>query len=173
MKKNSQGSIISGLILILLGFVFLGAQFVPTVLDRFHFGEIWPLIPILIGASLFCGGLFGSAEMLVPSTVVSFVGVVLFYQNNFDQWHFWQLWLLTPTFAGVGTTLYLLRDGRPATQAIKAGAPPMVVGSILFILFVGFRYDYFFPLLFILIGLGLFFRDRLKRLFVTDKLQNL
>lgn len=43
-RRNNLG----GVILIVLGFIFLGQNFIPW----FHFGDYWPLILIVIGISL-------------------------------------------------------------------------------------------------------------------------
>ncbi|MHB8580710.1 MAG: PspC domain-containing protein [Ignavibacteriaceae bacterium] len=43
-RRNNLG----GVILIVLGFIFLGRNFIPW----FHFGDFWPIILIVIGISL-------------------------------------------------------------------------------------------------------------------------
>lgn len=47
-KKKDDGSLIAGLILITLGVIFLVIRYVP----RIDFGDLWPLILIVIGIVL-------------------------------------------------------------------------------------------------------------------------
>jgi phage shock protein C len=47
-KADRQGSVIGGLILIVLGAIFLADNFLPG----FDFGRLWPLILVAIGAGL-------------------------------------------------------------------------------------------------------------------------
>ena len=46
--KNGRGSIIGGLILLVVGFLFLAENFLPD----FHFGDWWPLILVAIGVGM-------------------------------------------------------------------------------------------------------------------------
>ncbi len=43
-----RGSVVGGLVLLILGLLFLGDNFLPD----FHFGDWWPLILVAIGAGL-------------------------------------------------------------------------------------------------------------------------
>jgi len=43
-----RGSVVGGLVLVVLGLLFLGDQFLPD----FHFGDWWPLILVAIGAGM-------------------------------------------------------------------------------------------------------------------------
>jgi phage shock protein PspC (stress-responsive transcriptional regulator) len=47
-SRPSRGSIVGGLILVVLGLLFLGENFLPD----FHFVDFWPLILVAIGAGL-------------------------------------------------------------------------------------------------------------------------
>ena len=46
--KKKRGSLIGGLVLITVGAIFLADEFIPNV----DFGDLWPLILIVIGAGL-------------------------------------------------------------------------------------------------------------------------
>jgi len=46
--KQSRGSIIGGLVLLVIGFLFLAENFLPD----FHFGDWWPLILVAIGIGM-------------------------------------------------------------------------------------------------------------------------
>lgn len=46
--RHGQGSIVGGLVLLVIGFLFLAENFLPD----FHFGDWWPLILVAIGVGL-------------------------------------------------------------------------------------------------------------------------
>ncbi len=46
--RHGHGSIVGGLVLLVIGFLFLAENFLPD----FHFGDWWPLILVAIGAGL-------------------------------------------------------------------------------------------------------------------------
>ena len=48
IEKKKRGSLIGGLVLITVGAIFLADEFIPNV----DFGDLWPLILIVIGAGL-------------------------------------------------------------------------------------------------------------------------
>jgi len=162
MKRN-QGAIVSGVLLIVMGFCFLIAQFFPALFATLNIAQLWPLIPLGVGLCQFVGGLLGSAELLVPGTIVSGVGTILFYQNLTNSWHHWQFWLLVPCFVGIGTILLMLRSGQGFNKALNSGGPPLVIGLILYTVFAGFRSALFMPLLFIGIGIFILLRGRFAK----------
>lgn len=47
-EVHRRGSIVGGLVLLVLGLLFLGQNFLPD----FNFGDWWPLILVAIGAGL-------------------------------------------------------------------------------------------------------------------------
>jgi len=46
--RHGQGSIVGGLVLLVIGFLFLAENFLPD----FHFGDWWPLILVAIGVGM-------------------------------------------------------------------------------------------------------------------------
>ena len=46
--RHSHGSIVGGLVLLVIGFLFLAENFLPD----FHFGDWWPLILVAIGVGM-------------------------------------------------------------------------------------------------------------------------
>ena len=46
--RHGHGNIVGGLVLLVIGFLFLAENFLP----EFHFGDWWPLILVAIGAGL-------------------------------------------------------------------------------------------------------------------------
>lgn len=57
-KKKDDGSLIAGLILITLGVIFLIIRYVP----RIDFGDLWPLILIVIGIVLLRNAFVGRKQ---------------------------------------------------------------------------------------------------------------
>lgn len=47
-KKRDQGGLIGGLVLVVMGLLFLGNNLLPD----FRFGDYWPVILIVIGGAL-------------------------------------------------------------------------------------------------------------------------
>lgn len=48
VKKQKRGSLVGGLVLITIGFLFLADELIPQV----NFGDLWPLILVAIGVGL-------------------------------------------------------------------------------------------------------------------------
>jgi hypothetical protein len=57
-KKKDDGSLIAGLILITLGVIFLVIRYVP----RIDFGDLWPVILIVIGIVLLRNAFVGKKQ---------------------------------------------------------------------------------------------------------------
>jgi phage shock protein PspC (stress-responsive transcriptional regulator) len=51
-RPNNQGNLIGGLILITIGGIFLLERFIP----RIDFGDLWPIILIIVGIAVLIGG---------------------------------------------------------------------------------------------------------------------
>ncbi len=57
-KSNKKGSLIGGLILITLGTLFLVDEFIPNI----DFGDLWPVILIVIGAGILINAFTGKKK---------------------------------------------------------------------------------------------------------------
>jgi len=53
MRSRNNGNLIGGLILIALGVIFLADRFIP----RIDFGDLWPILLIVVGIAILAGGL--------------------------------------------------------------------------------------------------------------------
>ncbi len=83
---EKKGSIIGGIILILLGVFFFLLQFFPGLADLFNLSQQWPLIIIGAGVLFLLGALFGNPPLAVPGMIISGTGVILYYQNATGDW---------------------------------------------------------------------------------------
>lgn len=132
----------------------------------------WPLI--VLGPGLLLFGMVkemgkGAAWLTVPATMISAVGLLLFYQNLTGHWASWAYaWpLIMPGALGMGLAVYgdLARKkgmGEAGEKLAKIGAGLFIGFAIFFELLVGISgLGWLWPLL--LVGMGLYFLRRRKR----------
>jgi len=134
MNRKTRGSIASGIILILLGGLFLLNQFRPTFL-RGLFGEnfTWPWIVIGVGVIFLLAALLSvTGGLAVPGTIITGIGAILYYQNATGNWASWSyIWPLVPGLVGLGIFLSaLLGDG--GRKEIRSGLTMLVICVALF-----------------------------------------
>ncbi|MCX6029636.1 MAG: hypothetical protein NT169_10085 [Chloroflexi bacterium] len=168
MEESRRTALVGGIVLILLGILFLVGQIVPGLWG--WVGPLsWPLIVVGVGVLLLLIGLASNAPgMAVPACVVGGIGLLLYWQNATGNWESWAYaWTLIAGFAGVGTVLMGLWTGRWKT--IRGGLWSILISLILFAIFASFlggpfSLGKYWPVLLILLGLlGLgrgFFRQR-------------
>lgn len=170
-KPRNTGAIAGGVALIAFGLLFLLGQ----LFARTDFwGSMWPMFPIALGVifyvAMFAGGK-GAAGFAVPATIITMIGLILFFQNLtglFETWAY--AWALIVFAVGLGIYIMGLYTGKEADR--RSGVSVMRVGLILFIIFGAlmemiFRnfisdnvMQYVFPALMILIGIYLIFRPK-------------
>ena len=103
MDSQRRSSLVGGLVLVLLGALFLAVQWLPGLQLWFS----WPLIIIGIGVLLLIVGLLtGVPAMAIPACIVGGIGGLLYWQNATGNWESWAYaWTLIPGFVGVGMVL--------------------------------------------------------------------
>lgn len=133
-----------GAFLILLGMVFLVAQF-----TNFDLGAIaWPFFVIVPGILLFVFALTqrNSAGQVLASigAMAITTGAILFYQNATNHWESWAyMWaLIAPTAAALGQLFYGTLHNQPklirtGVRGAGFGLVIFVVGAIFFELVIG------------------------------------
>ena len=163
MNKSRRDSIASGVILILIGLIFLAFQLVPSLRVWTTEEFTWPVWVVIVALGLLViGALTGTADMLVPASIVGGIGGILYLQDagiiTWESWAF--IWTLIPGFVGIGSVLAgLLKWNR---KEIVDGLETILVSAVLFLVFgslFGDTFGYvpfktYLPIL--LIGLGLF-----------------
>jgi len=172
-RKLDSGRLILGGTLIVIGILLiLGPIF------GVRWGDLlWPLFIIVPGLilcifALSRGGQLGEG-LMVPGSIVTMLGLLLFFQNITGLWETWAYaWaLLAPTSIGLGYIVYGLVKGRPAL--VQTGRRVATVGIIIFLVGAAFFEGIlnisglglgamFVALL--LIGLGVFFLIRAQLL---------
>jgi hypothetical protein len=176
-QESSRTGMVAGILLILLGILFMALQFI-----QFDFwAELWPTIIIGIGLLFFVAMLVtgrGSGGLAIPGSIITMVGLILLFNNTFGFWETWAYaWTLIVVAAGIGINIF----GRYTHQekARQSGGTVARIGLILFVLF-GIFFELFigltgifegssllWPVLLILLGVylllarsGLFARRR-------------
>ena len=153
-----RSSILAGLILIGAGVLFLLMPLFPNVSDLLNINQQWPLIIILVGGMFLLGAFLGSPGMAVAGSLISGLGLMMYYQNNNNAWNTWAYaWTLIFVFIGIGIILSHAIEGTLAS-GLRKGGRLVVIGLILFLLFgsfLGAGFSSSVGLAILLIGIGL------------------
>ncbi len=137
MGTTRRSSLVVGLVLIVLGVLFLFAQVIPGL---FNFSAIYTpaLVMFAIAFVLVLIGLLTRTPiMAVPACVVGGIGAIFYWQfttGNFESWAY--VWALIPGFVGVGLILAGLFEGKGGTVA--GGLWLIVISLVLFAIFASF-----------------------------------
>lgn len=135
MNVQKRSSLALGVVLILLGGIFLLNRIVPGL-------EVilgWPWIVIGVGAALLVVGLLvGAPDMAIPAFIVGGIGGILYYQNLTGNWTSWSYaWALIPAFVGIGMLVAAVLGGR-SRYAYREAIRTLLVGVVLFLVFGSF-----------------------------------
>ena len=162
-KRTNTGAMIGGAILIGVGLLALIAQFFPG-----GWGNLWPFFIIGPGLLFFVGMFLGgksAGPMAIPGSIITMIGLVLFYQNLTGHWESWA-YAWTLILVAIGAGIYIsgswsanAAQRRSGWDLTKAGLILFVIfGSFFELVFSGFRRDFLqvvFPGLLILVGIYL------------------
>ena len=138
MKREHRGSLAAGLLLILLGVLFLVVQFVPELQASITFS--WPLIIVGIGVVLLIlAVLTRTPGLSVLACMIGGIGAILYWQNATGNWNSWAYaWTLIPGFVGLGVMLNGLLGGEDTRQALSEGFWSILISLGLFVIFGSF-----------------------------------
>lgn len=140
-NRDRTGFVV-GAILVVLGVVFFIGQITGISLGSL----VWPFFIIIPGLAFFVGMMLGgkdTAALAIPGSVITTIGLILFYQNATNHWESWAYaWALIPAAVGVGTMIAgayggqpsMVRDGR---RLIGIGLTMLVIGFVFFELVLG------------------------------------
>jgi hypothetical protein len=133
MRNRSQLAL--GIILILLGALFIAQRQVPAIHQMTYIFMSWPLNVVAIGTLIFLIGLLlGAPGMSVPAVIVAGIGGILYYQkfaNDYTSWSY--MWTLIPGFVGLGEIIsgLLTRSNYKARNGVNL----IVASAVMFIVF--------------------------------------
>ena len=133
MKRKS--AIAGGIILILLGLLFLASEIFPNV---FSFWS-WPFILVVIGVVFLIWAILSSTGGLaVPGMILSGLGGIFYYQTVTGDWTSWSyIWALIPGFVGLGVFLGGIID-RKFKEGLNSGLTLVLLSAIMFFAFGSF-----------------------------------
>ncbi len=142
--KPNRSSIIVGTLLLAAGVLtLLGQVFGP----RFGSGILWPVIVIAFGLAFFAGMLVGGRSfgaLAIPGSIITGIGVILFFQNLFGLWETWSYaWALIICAVGIGIYIYGLWSRFPGAR--RDGLRVAQVGLTLFVIF-GLLFEFVFSI---------------------------
>lgn len=163
MKRKS--GIFTGIILILLGSLFLASELFPEV---FSFWS-WPFILIGLGVMFLLWALITTTGGLaIPGAILSGLGGIFYYQELTQDWESWAyIWALIPGFVGVGILLKGLID-KSFKRSFDSGLTLILISAVLFFAF-GTQFGLqsyiamYWPVLLIIIGIIALVRALLKK----------
>jgi hypothetical protein len=157
---NKRAGITGGIILIVLGVLFLASEIYPQV---FNFWD-WPFIIIGLGGVFLLWALLGGiGGLAVPGTILVGIGGILYYQNATNDWESWSyIWALIPSFVGIGVILSGIIDGK-FKETISSGLVLILISAILLFAFgaafgLDPRITQYWPVLLIILGIIALFK---------------
>lgn len=170
MDRRTRSSVGGGILLILLGLLFLAFQLMPDRFTWFQEGFEWPMIVVAVGLFLLIFGLLiGEPGMAVPASIVGGIGLLLYWQNATGNWDSWAYaWTLIPGFVGIGVILNGLLGGEKFLSALESGFWLILISLTLFAIFGSFLggmnlFGPYLPALLIVVGLIVLVRSFLRR----------
>jgi len=134
MSGSARASLIVGILLILLGLVFLAGQFL-------NIGPyLWPFFVIAVGAGFFIGMAAGGrplSGLAIPGSIITMIGLILLVQNALGIWETWAYaWALIVAAVGIGVMIHGWASGD--REALRGGLHVLGIGFILFVVFGAF-----------------------------------
>ena len=170
MEARSRSGLAAGVLLILLGLMFLSFQLMPAMWSWLVIEVSWPLIVVAVGVFLLVFGLIvGAPGMAVPATIVTGIGGILYWQNLTGNWESWSyIWALIPGFVGIGIILSALFGAGNLREALESGGWLLLISLVMFAIFGSFLgglalLGAYWPVLLIVLGLLLFVRGFFRR----------
>ena len=136
-SQRNVGSLVGGSLLIIFGILAL----VGKIFQNFNFWEtFWPFFIIGVGVLFFVGMLAGGRSvsgLAIPGSIITTIGLMLFYQNLTDHWESWSYgW--TVILMSVGLGIFIMGFwGQNETQR-AAGLRVLRLGLIMFVIFGAF-----------------------------------
>ncbi len=136
-SRRNTGSLVGGSLLIIFGVLaLLGKLF-----QNFNFwNAFWPFFIIGIGLLFFVGMFAGGKSvsgLAIPGSIITTIGLMLFYQNITNHWESWSYgW--TVILMAVGLGIFIMGAWAQNESQRAAGLRVLRIGLIMFIIFGAF-----------------------------------
>lgn len=136
-SQRNAGSLVGGSLLIIFGVLALLGKF----FQNFNFwNTFWPFFIIGFGLLFFVGMFAGGRSvsgLAIPGSIITTIGLILFYQNLTNHWESWSYgWTVILMAVGLGILIMGIW-GQNATQR-AAGMRVLRIGLVMFIIFGAF-----------------------------------
>jgi hypothetical protein len=169
-SSSKRGDIAGGLILVLIGVIFLIWQLAPNLIsDTLGITFTWPMLIIGIGIIFLLAGITTlQGGFMVPAAILGGLGGILYYQNTTGDWASWAyVWPLMPGLVGLGLLVGSFID-RDMRDARKAGFYMLLISLAVTALLGAFftnnvNFDYAWPIILILAGIVFLFQGIFRR----------
>lgn len=137
--KSQRPTIAFGVILLLAGAALLVYQLQPEFV-RLYLGSwfSWPSIITATGlVFILVAILSGMGGLAIPGSIISTVGLILYYQNTTGDWESWSFaWALIPASVGLGIIMMALINGK--LRRSRPGFWLLIVNLVIFVVFFAF-----------------------------------
>ena len=145
MEISKRKGLVLGVVLVIIGAVFVAANIFPEFSQFLSQANSWPMIIEAVAVGLLILGLIiGVPGMAVPAVIVAGIGGILWWQNSTQQWETWSfLWTLIPGFCGLGMLLAKALGGREqynVWHALNTIGTSLILFAIFGSLFNGFSF---------------------------------
>lgn len=108
MNTNNRLYLVMGILLFVLGAVFLAFNFIPGLTFR----STWPLIFLIIAVAFYApvliwpGARRGLSALFIPGSIFLVLGLIFLYNTLSHDWVSWAYaWILIPGSVGLGMAL--------------------------------------------------------------------
>jgi hypothetical protein len=117
----ARGGVVAGTLLVLLGLVLL----IQPITGMNPWAVIWPFCILVPGLAFFLitlGGGRDAAPLAIPASILTTLGLILFYQNTLGYFQSWAYtWaLVVPGAVGLGLFLMGQRGGHATVRQVGA-----------------------------------------------------
>ena len=136
-SQRNTGSLVGGSLLIIFGVLAMLGK----IFQNYDFwGTFWPFFIIGIGLLFFVGMFAGGRSvsgLAIPGTIITTIGLMLFYQNITNHWESWSYgW--TVILMAVGLGIFIMGIWGQNTTQRAAGLRVLRIGLIMFVIFGAF-----------------------------------
>jgi hypothetical protein len=136
-SQRNAGALVGGGLLIIFGLLALVGQ----LFRGFNFwNTFWPFFIIGFGLLFFVGMFAGGRSvsgLAIPGSIITTIGLMLFYQNLTNHWESWSYgWTVILMAVGLGIFIMGLWGQNPSQRS--AGLRVLRIGLVLFVIFGAF-----------------------------------